>query len=56
MDHENFEPLGRWEVDRGPQQLAYDGWWHLGYDTLVTSEWGAPDTFENGLIPKSCSA
>src|SRR6201988_4237034 len=52
MDQESFEPLGRWEVDRGPQQLAYDGWWHLGYDTLVTSEWGTPGTFENGLVPE----
>ena len=52
LDSESFEPLGRWEVDRGSQQLAYDGWWHLGYDTLVTSEWGTPDTFENGLIPE----
>ena len=51
MDHESFEPLGRWEVERGPQLLAYDAWWHLGYDTMVTSEWGTPDTFENGLIP-----
>ena len=52
MDHESFTPLGRWEVERGPQQLAYDAWWHLGYDTMVTSEWGTPDTFENGLIPE----
>jgi selenium-binding protein 1 len=52
LDQESFEPLGRWEVERGPQQLAYDGWWHLGYDTLVTSEWGTPDTFENGLVPE----
>src|SRR5215471_3347956 len=52
MDHETFEPLGRWEVERGPQQLSYDGWWHLGYDTMVTSEWGTPDTFENGLVPE----
>src|SRR5262245_23193210 len=52
MDHETSEPLGRWEVERGPQQLAYDGWWHLGYDTMVTSEWGTPDTFENGLVPE----
>jgi selenium-binding protein 1 len=51
MDPQTFEPLGRWEIDRGPQVLAYDAWWHLGYDTLVTSEWGTPDTFENGLIP-----
>ncbi|HEY1362279.1 MAG TPA: selenium-binding protein SBP56-related protein [Xanthobacteraceae bacterium] len=52
MDHESFEPLGRWEVERGPQQLAYDAWWHLGYDTMVTSEWGTPDTFEKGLVPE----
>jgi selenium-binding protein 1 len=52
LDHESFEPLGRWEVERGPQQLGYDGWWHLGYDTMVTSEWGTPDTFENGLVPE----
>jgi selenium-binding protein 1 len=52
MDAESFEPLGRWEVDRGPQRLAYDAFWHLGYDTMVTSEWGTPDTFENGLIPE----
>ena len=45
IDHESFEPLGRWEVDRGPQQLGYDAWWHLGFDTMVTSEWGTPDTF-----------
>jgi selenium-binding protein 1 len=52
MDQESFEPLGRWEVERGPQQLAYDAWWHLGYDTMVTSEWGTPDTFEQGLNPE----
>jgi len=52
MDHETFDVLGRWELDRGPQELAYDLWWHLGYDTMVTSEWGTPDMFENGLIPE----
>jgi selenium-binding protein 1 len=52
MDPESFEVLGRWEVERGPQILAYDAWWHLGYDTLVTSEWGTPNTVENGLVPE----
>lgn len=51
MDHESFDPLGRWEVERGPQQLAYDFWWHLGYDTMVTSEWGTPNMIEGGLDP-----
>ena len=30
MDHETFDVRGRWEIDRGPQHLAYDAWWHLG--------------------------
>src|SRR5919108_719085 len=46
-----FDIRGRWEIDRGEQELAYDAWWHLGHDTLVTSEWGTPDTFEEGLVP-----
>ncbi|MEA3113702.1 MAG: methanethiol oxidase, partial [Caballeronia sp.] len=52
MDHETFDIRGQWEIDRGPQQLSYDAWWHLGHDTLVTSEWGLPATFENGLVPE----
>jgi selenium-binding protein 1 len=52
MDHETFDVLGRWEVDRGPQQFAYDAWWHLGHDVMVTSEWGTPDMFEGGLKPE----
>lgn len=49
LDHESFDVLGRWEMDRGPQYLAYDFWWHLGYDVAVTSEWGTPNMVENGL-------
>jgi methanethiol oxidase len=52
MDHETFDVRGQWEMDRGPQYFAYDAWWHLGHDTMVTSEWGTPDTFENGLVPE----
>lgn len=52
MDHESFEVLGRWEVDRGPQNFAYDMWWHLGHDVAVSSEWGTPDMFEDGLVPE----
>ena len=54
---ETFDVLGRWEVDRGPQQLAYDAWWHLGYDTMVTSEWGTPEhDRERARCRRSCSA
>ncbi len=48
MDHESMEPTGAWEVDRGPQRLAYDFWWHLGQNTMITSEWGTPEMVEAG--------
>lgn len=51
LDHESFEVLGRWEVERGPQFLSYDFAWHLGYDTLLTSEWGTPKMVEDGINP-----
>ncbi len=51
LDHDTFEPLGAWEMDRGPQRQAYDFWWHLGWDTMVTSEWGTPRQVENGVQP-----
>jgi selenium-binding protein 1 len=51
LDHESFDVLGRWEVERGPQYLAYDFWWHLGHDVAVTSEWGTPNMIENGVVP-----
>lgn len=51
MDQDSFDVLGKWELDRGPQELAYDFWWHLGYDTMVTSEWGTPNMVQNGVNP-----
>jgi selenium-binding protein 1 len=56
LDHYTFEPLGRWEVDRGTQYLSYDFAWHLGYDTAVTSEWGTPRMVESGVIPEELLA
>ncbi len=52
IDHDTFEVLGKWEADRGPQELAYDFWWHLGHDTMVTSEWGTPSMVTQGLNPE----
>jgi selenium-binding protein 1 len=49
IDPETFDIRGRWELDRGPQYLAYDFWWHLGCDTMITSEWGTPNMVENGV-------
>jgi selenium-binding protein 1 len=56
MDHNTFEIIGPWEKDRGPQYLAYDAWWHLTQDIMLTSEWGTPDLVENGLNPEALMA
>ena len=52
LDPETFDVRGRWELDRGPQQLAYDVWWHLGLDTMVTSTWGTPNMVKDGVNPE----
>ena len=52
IDPETFEIKGAWEADRGPQYLAYDFWWHLGHDTMITSEWGTPSMVEDGVNPE----
>jgi selenium-binding protein 1 len=51
MDPETFEIRGQWEIDRGPQRLAYDVWWHLGLDTMITSTWGTPNMVKDGVNP-----
>ena len=52
MDPETFDIKGRWEIDRGPQELAYDIWWHLGLDTMVSSTWGTPNMVKDGVDPE----
>ncbi|HET9438883.1 MAG TPA: selenium-binding protein SBP56-related protein [Longimicrobiales bacterium] len=52
LDHETFDVKGAWELDRGPQYLAYDFWWHLGHDTMITSEWGTPNMVTSGVNPE----
>lgn len=52
LDHETFEVQGPWEKDRGPQRLSYDFFWHLGHDTMLTSEWGTPEMVTGGVNPE----
>ena len=52
LDHTTFEVRGQWEQDRGDQYLAYDFWWHLTRDVLVSSEWATPSMMEDGLVPE----
>jgi len=50
LDCESFDIRGKWEIDRGPQRLHYDFWWNLPRDWMVSSEWGLPPQFENGIV------
>ncbi|HEU4689239.1 MAG TPA: selenium-binding protein SBP56-related protein [Vicinamibacterales bacterium] len=52
MDPQTFDIRGQWEIDRGPQHLAYDVWWHLGLDTMITSTWGTPNMVKDGVNPE----
>ena len=52
LDPETFDVGGAWEKERGDQYLAYDFWWHLGFDTMVTSEWGTPSMVASGVNPE----
>ena len=52
LDHDTFDLKGRWEQERGPQHLAYDFAWHLGHDTMITSEWGTPNMVKDGVNPE----
>jgi hypothetical protein len=52
LDHDTFEVIGPWESDHGPQYFAYDFWWHLHHDTVITSEWASPSMIEDGLNPE----
>lgn len=52
LDHDSFDVVRAWETRRGPQHFHYDAWWHLNRNTLVSSEWGSPAMFEDGLVPE----
>ena len=56
MDCETFDVIGRWEIDRGPQDKHYDFWWNLPRDYMVSSEWALPPQFENGIVPEDLLA
>jgi methanethiol oxidase len=52
LDHVTFDVLRAWETERGPQELAYDVWWHLNSNIAITSEWGTPSMIEDGVNPE----
>jgi len=49
LDSKDFSVVGRWEADKGDQELNYDFWYQPRKNIMVSSEWGAPNTFEGGF-------
>ena len=56
MDCETFEILGRYAMERGEQDKHYVFWWNLPRDYMVSSEWGLPPQYENGVVPEDLLA
>jgi len=56
LSAKDFSVLGRWEDDRGAQELMYDFWYQPRQNTLVSSEWAVPNTFEDGFDPADVAA
>ena len=54
MDCETFDVLGRYEMDRGSQELHYDFWWNLPRDYMVSSEWGLPPNSRTVSCQQTC--
>jgi selenium-binding protein 1 len=52
LDHASFDVLGQFEEERGDQYLAYDVWWHINENVIITSEWATPSMLENGIVPE----
>jgi methanethiol oxidase len=49
LDAKSFDVVGRWEDEKGDQELMYDFWYQPRHNVLVSSEWAAPNTFEGGF-------
>jgi len=46
---QDFNITGRWEHDNGAMRFNYDYWYQPRHNVMVSSEWGAPNTFLPGF-------
>jgi methanethiol oxidase len=56
LDARDFSVVERWEKETNGQEFMYDFWYQPRLGTLVSSEWGAPNTFLNGFDPADVAA
>ena len=56
LDARDFSISERWEHDQSGVEFMYDFWYQPRQNTLVSSEWGAPNTFQDGFDPADVGA
>ena len=56
LDARDFSVVGRWEHEKNGQELMYDFWYQPRANTLLSSEWAAPNTFQDGFDPADVMA
>ena len=47
--NKDFKIVGRWENSMGDIKFGYDFWYQPRHNVMVSSEWGAPNTFMPGF-------
>lgn len=47
--NKNFDIIGRWENDITGMKFNYDFWYQPRHNMMVSTEWGAPNTFMPGF-------
>lgn len=53
---ESFNVVGRWEKSLGEMKYNYDFWYQPRHNVMVSSEWGAPNTFRQGFKVEDVAA
>jgi methanethiol oxidase len=56
LDARDFSIAERWERDAGGLEFTYDFWYQPRQNTLISSEWAAPNTFLDGFNPADVAA
>jgi selenium-binding protein 1 len=56
LDAQTFEVKGRWENGGETPPFNYDFWYQPRHNVLVSSEFGAPNAYENGFHPADVEA
>ena len=56
LDARDFTVAERWERETNGIEFTYDFWYQPRQNTMVSSEWGAPNTFLGGFNPADVAA